>query len=221
MPPLVYKPLRGGSSGVRSGLYPPYTPLITPLEGECNPPYGCSKSRDPPNTCSARLARVLTDTGRARPVRPGPDPGPGPRPPGPGQTAKWLKITPITMNLDETKWDPIPPMRRISGGVRTRAGRGPSTAPNEYVTTAMCGKRWAPGPGPGPLPGPELPRPRASGPGPGPRPRAPGPGPRAPDREEKQWQKAIDAYTKGLEETSFTAVATSPPLGGAGSPVNC
>ena len=29
-----------------------------------------------------------------------------------GQIEKWQKIVPITMNLDETKWDRIPPMSR-------------------------------------------------------------------------------------------------------------
>ena len=39
-----------------------------------------------------------------------------------GQTEKWPNIGPITMNLDETKWDRIPPMSRTflegSGGRR-------------------------------------------------------------------------------------------------------
>ena len=35
------------------------------------------------------------------------------------QTGKWPKINSITINLDETKWDRIPPMSRtFLGGVR-------------------------------------------------------------------------------------------------------
>ena len=41
-----------------------------------------------------------------------------------GQTAKWPKLYPITMNLDETKWDRIPAMSRTFLG----EFRGPSGA---------------------------------------------------------------------------------------------
>ena len=40
-----------------------------------------------------------------------------------GQTEKWLEICPVTMNLDETKWDRIPPMSRtFLGGVPGPSG---------------------------------------------------------------------------------------------------
>ena len=41
-----------------------------------------------------------------------------------GQTEKWQNIDAITMNLDETKWDRIPPMSHtfLGGGVRGPSG---------------------------------------------------------------------------------------------------
>ena len=48
-----------------------------------------------------------------------------------GQTEGWLNICPITMNLDESKWDRIPRMSRtflggVRGGREALSGKGPS-----------------------------------------------------------------------------------------------
>ena len=85
--------------------------------------------------------------------------GPEPRAQGPrawtgetrlyiGQTEKWQKINPITMNLDETKWDRIPPMSRTFLG-----GSGGRRGPNWVIWGGAMYALISPAPGPGPWPG--------------------------------------------------------------------